>query len=194
MVGTIDLRKGYAQALAAFEALWAEGFDVKLVIVGQPSWNVETLVKRLMNHPESGRRLFWFGRADDMFLAALYKSCTVLLAASEAEGFGLPLVEAAQRGLPIIARDVPVFREIAGDNVFYFSGLTAEALADALKDWLRLEENGLAPRPDGLQWSPGSRAPPIFCGSFWMKTRRIGLRMAYHVTGEAGAQKTSRWG
>ena len=41
---------------------------------------------------------------------------------SEGEGFGLPLIEAAQYGLPIIARDIPVFREVAGENAYYFCG------------------------------------------------------------------------
>lgn len=40
-------------------------------------------------------------------------SSTCLIAASFGEGFGLPLIEAAQHGLPIMARDIAVFREVA---------------------------------------------------------------------------------
>ena len=39
---------------------------------------------------------------------------------SHAEGFGLPLVEAMQRGLPVMASDIPVFREVGGDFMAYF--------------------------------------------------------------------------
>ena len=39
---------------------------------------------------------------------------------SHAEGFGLPIVEALQRGLPVMASDIPVFREIGGEFVAYF--------------------------------------------------------------------------
>ena len=56
-----------------------------------------------------------------------------LIAASECEGFGLPLIEAARQGLPVIARDIPVFREVAGDHAFYYSAGRPEELADALE-------------------------------------------------------------
>ena len=61
-----------------------------------------------------------------------------LISPSEGEGFGLPLIEAAQHATPIIARDIPVFREVAGDHAFYFDGLEASALADAIHQWLAL--------------------------------------------------------
>ena len=63
---------------------------------------------------EAGKRLHWFNQAIDADLNALYNGCTALLAVSLDEGFGLPLIEAAKHGLPILARDIPVFREIAG--------------------------------------------------------------------------------
>jgi glycosyltransferase involved in cell wall biosynthesis len=75
-----------------------------------------------------------------------------MIAASENEGFGLPIIEGARHGLPIIARDIEVFREIAGANAFYFSGLAPAALADAVLAWLKLDESGLCPRPDGIPW------------------------------------------
>ena len=44
------------------------------------------------------------------------------LVASEGEGFGLPLIEAARHKPPIIARDIAVFREVANGHVLYFAG------------------------------------------------------------------------
>nr|WP_306824191.1 glycosyltransferase [Acidithiobacillus ferrooxidans] len=58
MVGTIEPRKRHAQVLAAFEQLWAQGKDVNLVIVGKQGWMVESLVERLIVHPELKSRLF----------------------------------------------------------------------------------------------------------------------------------------
>ena len=69
-------------------------------------------------------------------LEQVYDSADALLAASEGEGFGLPLIEAAQHGLPIIARDIPVFREVAGENAYYFSGKDPQTLTEALRNWL----------------------------------------------------------
>ncbi len=98
MVGTIEPRKGHAMVLSAFETLWAEGHDVNLVIVGRKGWLVDALCSRLAGHARLGRRLFWFESASDEYLDAIYANSSCLMAASEGEGFGLPLIEAAQRG------------------------------------------------------------------------------------------------
>ncbi len=150
MVGTIEPRKGYAQTLAAFEQLWERGSDVALVIVGRPGWKVEGLLERLKNHPETGRRLCWLPRASDQTLLALYENAAGLLFSSEGEGFGLPLIEAAQHRLPILARDLPVFREVAREHAAYFSGTSPQALAEALETWLAALASGQAPRSQGM--------------------------------------------
>ncbi len=152
MVGTLEPRKGHDQALSAFEKLWAQGQQINLVIVGKQGWLVDSLVQRLQKHPENNQRLFWFESADDSLLIKLYQTATALLAASQAEGFGLPLIEAAQYKLPIIARDLPVFREVAGEHAFYFSGQTDEALASALLEWIKLSSTAKAPLSEGLPW------------------------------------------
>ena len=136
MVGTIEPRKGYAQALAAFEILWARDPSVNLVIVGKPGWMAESMIRRLRDHPENGGRLLWFEDATDEQLQALYEASAGVLMASEGEGFGLPLIEAARHSLPILARDLPVFREVVGEHATYFSGLSAESLVEALEPWL----------------------------------------------------------
>jgi glycosyltransferase involved in cell wall biosynthesis len=74
------------------------------------------------------------------------------MAASECEGFGLPLIEGAQHKLPIIARDIPVFREVAGDHAFYFKGKEPTDLANAVKEWLKLYKSGQHPKSDGMPW------------------------------------------
>jgi glycosyltransferase involved in cell wall biosynthesis len=152
MVGTLEPRKGHALALSAFELLWAEGIAVNLVIVGKNGWMVHSLAQRLDQHAENGKRLFWLDDASDEMLMRLYENASALLAASEGEGFGLPLIEAAQHRLPIIARDLPVFREVAEQHAFYFSGDTPDALAAALKSWLQLHRSGTAPVSTGMQW------------------------------------------
>ncbi len=151
MLGTIEPRKGYGQALTAFEQLWREGVDVNLAIVGAEGWrpltdedrrDIPQIVSKLKSHQEAGRRLFWLQGASDEYLAQIFEASDCLIAASLGEGFGLPLIEAAQAGLPILARDIPVFREVAGDYATYFSGATAEALSQAVVDWLAAGENG----------------------------------------------------
>jgi glycosyltransferase involved in cell wall biosynthesis len=160
MVGTLEPRKMHAQVLEAFDLLWQRGVDINLAIVGKVGWNVEPLVARLRAHPRLGTTLQWAERAGDELLVALYRDATALLAASAGEGFGLPLIEAAQHGLPVIARDLPVFREVAGAHAWYFDAANAGELADALQHWLDLHAQGMAPASTGmpfLTWADSAR-------------------------------------
>jgi glycosyltransferase involved in cell wall biosynthesis len=151
-VGTVEPRKGYSQTLDAFELLWARGVNVNLVLVGKEGWKVDSLVQRLRNHPESGNKLFWLDGISDEYLGRIYAATTCLLAASEGEGFGLPLIEAAQAGLPILARDIEVFREVAGANATYFEAQTSDQLATAIERWLASFQEGKAVSSEGLHW------------------------------------------
>ncbi|WP_440998040.1 glycosyltransferase [Arhodomonas sp. SL1] len=166
MVGTIEPRKGHLQTLEAFERLWTDGEAVNLVIVGGEGWmglpdserrNIPETVQRLRGHPQNGERLHWLAGISDADLEAVYAASDALLAASEGEGFGLPLVEAANHGLPIIARDIPVFREVAGDdNAWFFNAADGDAMAGSLRAWLARYRAGTHPVSDGverLRWS-----------------------------------------
>lgn len=150
MVGTVEPRKGHGQVIEAFERLWKAGLDVALVIVGKEGWMVDAAADRARNSPEHGTRLVWLPRASDEFLGRLYGSAAALLAASEGEGFGLPLIEAAGHGTPVLARDLPVFREVGGAGASYFSARDPAELANAIRAWLADREAGLLPSPDGI--------------------------------------------
>lgn len=152
MVGTLEPRKGHAQALAAFELLWQDDIDVNLVIVGKQGWMVDALADTLRTHAQRGHKLFWLPGVSDQMLTETYRLSSALLAASVGEGFGLPLIEAAQHGLPIIARSLPVFREVSGVHAFYFDGLEPESLAAALRQWLALDRQGQAPPSAAMPW------------------------------------------
>lgn len=136
-VGTLEPRKAYPVALDAFEALWAEGADARIVIVGRRGWNTRALQRRIREHREFGRRLFWFDDAGDADLHFLYRHTRALVFPSFVEGFGLPLIEAAHFGAPVIASDIPVFREVGGDVVTYFDMLDSSSLAMRLREALQ---------------------------------------------------------
>ena len=160
-VGTLEPRKAYGQLLDALEILWSDGMDVGLCIVGRQGWMVDDLIVRLQAHRELDRRLFWFAHASDELLEHLYRRTSCLVLPSEGEGFGLPLVEAALRDLPIIARDLPVFREICADNAFYFSGKGGNPLANALREWLTSPQRGRVPPRSGIavhSWADSARS------------------------------------
>ena len=152
MVGTLEPRKGHEQVLQAFSLLWEQGLDCNLVLVGRGGWGVDPMLAKIRSHPENGRKLLWLDSASDEYLEKLYAASTCLIAASYGEGFGLPLIEAAQHQLPIIARDIPVFREVAGAHAYYFEAAQPEALAQALRQWLALHQAGKHPRPQAMPW------------------------------------------
>jgi glycosyltransferase involved in cell wall biosynthesis len=85
-------------------------------------------------------------------LLKLYAGSSALLSPSEGEGFGLPLIEAARHNIPIVARSLPVFKEVAGEHAFYFDGLEPRDLADAVTAWLALHKQGKAPASTGMPW------------------------------------------
>ncbi len=158
MVGTLEPRKGYLQAVQAFSELWQQGGDINLLIVGREGWtdlpdsqrrDIPELMQLLRHHPELGKRLHWFDGVSDEFLERLYAEADGLLAASEDEGFGLPLIEAAQKGLPILARDIPVFREVAGEHACFFRAQQPCELAQAIDAWQR---SGFTPASSGMPW------------------------------------------
>ncbi|MEP4485955.1 MAG: glycosyltransferase family 1 protein [Hyphomicrobiales bacterium] len=152
MVGTIEPRKGHAQVIAAFTELWAEGADVALMIVGKRGWSVDALIDSMESNQNYNESLFWLQDATDLELESMYLAADCLIAASEGEGFGLPLIEAAQHGVPIIARDIPVFREITGDNAFYFASIMERELSQALLEWLEMYNEGTHPRSEPIKW------------------------------------------
>ncbi|MFX1684467.1 glycosyltransferase family 1 protein [Paraburkholderia sp. A2RI-6] len=151
MVGTVEPRKGYPQVVAAFEKLWKANEDLNLIIIGKQGWKMDEFSDQLRRSRELGKRLHWLHGCSDAEVRALYGASSGLIMASHNEGFGLPIVEAFQAGLPVLARDVPVFREIAGDHARYFSGNDPQELAAVLRDWVA---NGFTPRPSsGLEFT-----------------------------------------
>lgn len=161
MVGTIEPRKGHLQAIAAFDRLWAKGNESHLVIVGKEGWKglpesdrrtIPEIVKTIKKHPQYNEKLFWFDNASDELLSELYQNADCLLYPSEDEGFGLPLIEASQHQKPLISRDIPVLREVAGEGAYYFESNQPEALATAVEDWIELYKNNAHPSSAAIKW------------------------------------------
>jgi glycosyltransferase involved in cell wall biosynthesis len=132
VLGTVEPRKSQSTVLDAFELRWRDGDQARLILVGREGWGSQDLIKRLRHHPELGRRMVWLERANDADVEFCFRHSTALINASTSEGFGLPIVEALQRGVPVIASDIAVFREVGGDHVSYFSPGDHVALAHAI--------------------------------------------------------------
>ncbi|WP_278876486.1 glycosyltransferase family 1 protein [Paracoccus yeei] len=133
-LGTIEPRKNHALLLDAWQEL-SRRLDPprlpQLFIVGSRGWeNAETFA-RLDALPPGGpvREL---NGLDDGAVAELLGRSHGLLMPSRAEGFGLPLTEAAARGIPVISAPLPVARELLGGYARYLPPDDARAWAGAV--------------------------------------------------------------
>lgn len=139
-VGTIDPRKNHQFLLDSFENLWIENIQRPLCIIGKYGWKSEHLVKRILTHPEFGKRLFWFDDLNDDELLYAYEHAKACVYPSITEGFGLPLIEALSLKCPVLASDIPIFHEVGGDYCHYFSLDDPKHLFDLIE---KVEQQGL---------------------------------------------------
>jgi glycosyltransferase involved in cell wall biosynthesis len=175
MVGTVEPRKGHRQVIEAFELLWKNGVEVNLAIVGKIGWLMDGFKESMESHPFQGSRLFHLNGVSDEYLDHVYEVSDCLIAASSGEGFGLPLVEAARKGIPIIARELPVFREVAGDHAMYFEDSREPCVITAVvRRWLELSTSDAHPKSDGiraLSWSESAdQLLHVILESRWLHT------------------------
>lgn len=155
IVSTLEPRKGHDQVLEAFDIIWDAGLTPNLVFVGKKGWKVDELVSRIKNHKYFNKYLFWFDNLSDFQVVEIYQESTALINASYGEGFGLPIVEASHFGLPLILRELPIFREIAGNEAWYFTAKTPNELSDSLLKWIKNYDIGNITSPVSLktyQW------------------------------------------
>ena len=152
MVGMISPRKNHALALDAFDRLWEGGADMSLAIAGKYGWDCATLSDRIRRHPQLGRKLFWFEDVGDDELDYCYRHAAGLITTSFAEGFNLPIVESLSKGCPVLASDLAVHREVAGEYAAYFPPHDAPALASLVA---RHQRHGALPGMkscEGFHW------------------------------------------
>lgn len=139
-VCTIEPRKNHTYLLDAFDALWKEDVDVSLCLVGKIGWKVEEIVNRIKTHSMFGKKLFMYNDLVDTELQYCYKHAKMLLFPSIVEGFGLPIVEALSHGLPVLASDTAVHREVGGEQIGYFDLQNTQDLKNQIQD---IEQSGI---------------------------------------------------
>lgn len=141
VVGTIEPRKGHRDTLEAFKLLWQKDFPYSLVFIGRPGWKMEDFCQKLRKEAGVNKKFVWLENCSDIQLSQVYKAACALIMPAFAEGFGMPIVEAAAKGTPLILRDLPVFREIAGEGAFYFTGRNPGDIAQSLTAWRELKNH-----------------------------------------------------
>ena len=126
-VGTLEPRKNLAAAAAIVHRLRERhGFDAHLHLVGRPGWGGEA--ERLAALPD----VIVHGYQPPERVRNLLASAHAFISTSHDEGLGLPLLEAQYAGLPVIAPDKPVFREVLGASGLFVDTLRPEEAARAI--------------------------------------------------------------
>jgi len=139
VVGTIEPRKNQAFLLEVWRELLASGPRPvpKLHVVGGRGYGSAKFLKA---RRDSGA-LQWFvvesNRCSDDEVARLLRHACALLMPTLAEGFGMPVAEALAAGVPVIASDLPVFREFAGEIPEYADPKDAKRWAELVLDYAR---------------------------------------------------------
>ena len=155
MVGVLGPQKNHLLALQAIKNynIKHNKKPVQLLILGRDAYDNQHFKELYYSDSTIKESVLWFDDADDGELQWAYQHCSALLFPTKNEGFGLPLVEAASYGLPIICSDIPIFRELADDNADYFKVNDVDALEEALLLWVRKEKHPNSNKIKLYSWS-----------------------------------------
>ncbi|ABE46798.1 glycosyltransferase family 4 protein [Polaromonas sp. JS666] len=125
VLGTIEPRKNHLLLLKVWRELVQRlgGACPHLVVIGQRGWECENVVDMLERCETVRPFVHEIAACPDAELACYLRHARALLFPSFVEGYGMPLVEALLLGTPVVASDLPVFREIAGDIPDFLSPL-----------------------------------------------------------------------
>jgi glycosyltransferase involved in cell wall biosynthesis len=155
----VSTRKGLTTLIAAFAQTKLEE-DVRLVLAGPDGWGADEVTTAIRDRGV-GDRVHRLGRVGDAQLAALYTGCLAVCVPSLAEGFGLTVLEGLAAGAPVVASDLPVLREVAGDAAVYATPGEPEAWTAALE---RLVGDG------GLRRDLAARGAAAAAPFTWQRT------------------------
>ncbi|APV50794.1 hypothetical protein BWI17_14525 [Betaproteobacteria bacterium GR16-43] len=163
-LGTLEPRKNHALLLRIWKQLIAQHREAapKLVVIGQPGWNPAIPAQLQEAAAASGGTILLRESCTDDALAAWLAHARALLFPSFTEGYGMPVPEALAAGLPVIASDLPVYREIAGAIPDY-------ARADDDEHWRALVEDyarPASPAREAQVLRMASFSPPTWDGHF----------------------------
>lgn len=116
VTSTIEGRKNHQLLLQIWRRLVADhgAAAPKLVIVGKRGWEASSVNAMLDRCSDLSAHVYEAGAVPDAALDLLRRRARAVLMPSYAEGFGMPVMESLSVGTPVVASDIPAFRETAG--------------------------------------------------------------------------------
>lgn len=174
-VGTLEPRKNVVPLVRAYRQI-AHDLPHGLVLAGPDGWRVQDLDAELLR--DGPGHIVRTGRVDGEDLDALYRAAAAFVYPSTYEGFGLPVLEAMARGVPVVTSEAPALVEVTGDAALKVEADDVAGLADALA---RLLSN------DALAADLGARGRKRAAAFTWAATARATLDAYTHATGVVAA-------
>lgn len=144
VTSTIEARKNHHLLLQIWRRLVAErgAAAPKLVIVGKRGWEASATSAMLDRCEDLAGHVYEAGPVPDAALALLRRRARAVLMPSHVEGFGMPVMEALADGTPVIASDIPAFREIAAGAAELIDPLDGLGWTRAILEY----QDGTSPR------------------------------------------------
>ncbi len=139
ILSTIEPRKNHLLLLHVWRSL-SERFGEQtphLFVIGKRGWECEQVFDLLDRSPSLKTVVTEIPRCHDADLVTYIQYSQALLFPSFVEGYGLPVVEALSLGVPVIASDLAVFREIAGDIPEYLDPLDGQRWGQMIMEYAK---------------------------------------------------------
>jgi glycosyltransferase involved in cell wall biosynthesis len=134
---TLEPRKNLVRLIRAYRELAAAGLPHALVLAGPDGWASKDIAREI--DEQGPGRILRTGLVTGEHLDSLYRGASVLAYPSLYEGFGLPVVEAMARGVPVVTSDVSSLPEVGGNAVCYVDPTSVDAIASGLRHVLEDE-------------------------------------------------------
>ena len=131
-VGGSDARKGTDRAIAALGLVVGRGLDLSLLVVGHLTARWREELAHTAAACGVADRVFFGGPVDDELLRACYRRAVLSLMPSLAEGAGLPVLESAACGTPVLASGTTALAETAATPAALFDPTDADSIADTV--------------------------------------------------------------
>ncbi|MEN3044101.1 MAG: glycosyltransferase family 1 protein [Candidatus Hydrothermales bacterium] len=136
-VGVVQKRKNLVNLIRAFKELNLKNYY--LLLAGKEGFGYEEVEQEIDN-----KTTLWFRKIfDQSEIFYLYEKCIALVFPSFCEGFGLPILEAISLKKPVIASPLSVFKEYAGENLFYLKGFDKEDIKEGIIKFLEEKKENI---------------------------------------------------
>ncbi|QQS61669.1 MAG: glycosyltransferase family 4 protein [Candidatus Moraniibacteriota bacterium] len=135
-LGRLEYRKNIIRIIEAFSIIKKrKKIKQKLILAGSPGYGYKD-IKKTLRKSSFSKDILELGYVNEQEKIWLLKNADILIFVSLSEGFGLPIMEAQKMGIPLVVSDLPVFREIAGEQSFFVDFLNSNDISEKIGEVL----------------------------------------------------------